>query len=318
MSTQLEIMDKRAAEKRAGLLKQAAELDRVFTEMLETKEGQQEVNQRSLLYIKQILREESFARKVLPPESVTKYDLQRAVSNDTVQKVVDIEPDSVALALNFRSEPTGNYVEGPRYAIDFFTVSSELFEKSEQELFAYESPLIQIIEENSVKDIQEIEDSQFITTVDLALAATSKTLDVGTTSRLDKDVLTDSFKLIDNDRLNTEVLLMNNSTFNDVLNLDVSSLGDTVASKVIVDGYTYNQLLGKRLIVTTKSNIIANNVVYMFTDQKYLGNFFVLNSTKFYIDKVADLIRWKTWEVIGIGIGNINSAARLRFGTAVP
>jgi len=318
MSTQLALMDKEAAEKRAELLKECSELDQVFSKLLETKQGQEEVRERSLLYIKQILREESFARKILPPESVTKYDLQRAVDNDTVQKVVDIEPNSLALPLNFRSEPTGDYVEGPRYAIDFFTISSELFEKTEQELFAYESPLIQIIEENSVKDIQEIEDSQFIGSIDTAVAATGKSLDLAAKPRLDKDMLTDAFKLIDSDRLNTEVILMANTTFNDVLNLDLNTLGDTVASKVIVDGYTYNQLLGKRLIVTTKTNIIATGVVYLFTDQKYLGNFFILNSTKFYIDKVADLIRWKTWEVIGIGIGNINSAARLRFGAAAP
>ena len=318
MSTELKILDKQADEKRAQMLKECSALDNVFTDLLSTKEGQEEVRERSLLYIKQILREESFARKILPPESVTKYDLQRAVNNDTVQKVVDIEPNSIAIPLNFRSEPTGDYVEGPRYAIDFFTISSELFEKTEQELFAYESPLIQSIEEISVKDIQEVEDSQFIGTVDIALAATGKTLDVAATARLDKDILTDAFKLIDGDRLNTEVILMANTTFNDVLNLDLSSLGDTVASKVIVDGYTYNQLLGKRLIVTTKTNIIGTGVIYLFTDQKYLGNFFILNSTKFYIDKVADLIRWKTWEIIGIGIGNINSAARLRFGAGVP
>jgi len=302
----------------SAFIKECAALNQAFLDKLETKEGQEEVREKSLLYIKQILREESFARKILPPEQLTKYDVQRSVSTDTMQKIVDIEPNSRALVLNFRSEPTGTFVEGDRYAVDFFTISSDLYEKTEAELFAYDMPLIKIIEENSVKDIQEVEDERFLFFVDLAIAGTGKALDVGAVGRLDKEILTDAFKLIDADRLHTEVLLMSNTTFDDVLNFDLQILGDSMASKVIVDGYTFEQLLGKRLIVTTKNNLVPFGVIYLFTDQKYMGNFFILNSTKFYIDKVADLIRWKTWEVIGVGIGNINSCARLRYGPAVP
>jgi len=302
----------------SAFIKECAALNQAFLDKLETKEGQEEVREKSLLYIKQILREESFARKILPPEQLTKYDVQRSVSTDTMQKIVDIEPNSRALVLNLRSEPTGTFVEGDRYAVDFFTISSDLYEKTEAELFAYDMPLIKIIEENSVKDIQEVEDERFLFFVDLAIAGTGKALDVGAVGRLDKEILTDAFKLIDADRLHTEVLLMSNTTFDDVLNFDLQILGDSMASKVIVDGYTFEQLLGKRLIVTTKNNLVPFGVIYLFTDQKYMGNFFILNSTKFYIDKVADLIRWKTWEVIGVGIGNINSCARLRYGPAVP
>jgi hypothetical protein len=51
--------------------------------------------------------------------------------------------------------------------------------------------------------------------------------------------------------------------------------------------------------------------LYCFTDPKYLGNFFVLNDTKFYIEKRADIVTWQTWEYVGLGIGNLRACAKM-------
>jgi hypothetical protein len=55
--------------------------------------------------------------------------------------------------------------------VAFFTISSEIFQKTEQELLAYEMPITKIIEENSVKDIQEIEDREFTIHIEAACQA---------------------------------------------------------------------------------------------------------------------------------------------------
>lgn len=289
-----------------------------FSEMLDTPAGTQRVQEAGLSYIKRILREESFTRKVLPPMNITKFDTQRSTTTDTVEKIVDIEPNSTALPLSFRSEAPSDYVEGARYAIPFYTISSPLFEKTEQELYAYESPVIKIIEENSVKDIQEVEDKTFIDYSQIAVEAADNVLKVtGTTTLSSKKMLTESFKLLDENRLQTSVILMNNVTFNDVLGLPSEQIGNNLNSEIVQNGYSYNQLLGKKLIVTTKSNIVKTGQVWFFADQKYLGNFFILNNTKFWIQKQADLIRFKTWEVVGMGIGNIYGIAKLEFGSGI-
>jgi len=44
------------------------------------------------------------------------------------------------------------------FEVPFFTIASETFEKTEQELLAYEMPITQVIENNTLKDLQEIED----------------------------------------------------------------------------------------------------------------------------------------------------------------
>lgn len=293
-------------------------MNSAFAELMDTPEGQKEVQDAGLTYIKQILREESFVRKILPPVNITKYDTQRSVTSDTVEKVVDIEPNSTAFALNFRSEAEAKFVEAPRYSIPFFTVSSQVFEKTEQELFAYESPVVKIIEDNSVKDIQEIEDTVWINSTERTVNSTDAQLRLPGKTRLDeKTMLTDTFRLIDSQRLQTDCMLMSTPTFDDILALPTEQIGDGMNSEIVKDGYSYNVLLGKKMIVTTKTNLVPFGVVWMFAKQKYLGNFFILNNTKFYINKIADLIRWKTWEVIGIGIGNINSISKLEFGSAV-
>lgn len=298
-------------------------LNAAFTGQMDTPEGRREITEKTLLYIKQLLREESFVRKILPPESVTKYDLQRDVKADTVVKIVDIEPDSKAVALNFRGEPNFHFVEGKRFAIPFFTISSEFYEKTEQELFAFEMPVIKVIEENSVKDIQEVEDVTWIRFAQAAATGTGKILTSGGDPNLTTPLLRDLFKLIDGDRLITTTLLMNSQTWDDILTFGQPVFGDSVASKVIVDGYTYDQILGKKLIITTKTktqdnrHLVPFGQVWSFTDPQYLGRFYLLNSTKLYMDKIAEVIRWKAWETIGIGIGNTKSVAKLEFGTGV-
>jgi len=56
-------------------------------------------------------------------------------------------------------------VREEQHAIPFFTISRENFEKTEQELLAYQMPITRIIEENSVKDIQAIEDEDWLSHV---------------------------------------------------------------------------------------------------------------------------------------------------------
>jgi len=141
-----------------------------FIERLET-EGPTKTAAASLNYIKDRLRESSFADMIVPNERVVRGDLQRSTEHDTLVKIVDIEPGSRAMAVNFRGQPTAEYVNGKRYAIGFFTISSLRFEIVEQELMAYEMPITKIIEENSLKDMVEVKDREFLNHVESCINA---------------------------------------------------------------------------------------------------------------------------------------------------
>ena len=127
-----------------------------------TSEGRTKLAAYGGEFIRDHLREESFCRKILNAKTIDPSDCQVSLTHDTLIRIEEIEPQSTAMSMGFRGEPTARYINAPRFAIGFFTISSEKFEKVEQELLAYRMPITKVIEDNSVKDIQEIEDREFV------------------------------------------------------------------------------------------------------------------------------------------------------------
>lgn len=148
----------------------ASEINSGFVEQLETQ-GATKTAAESINFIRDRIREASFTDMVVPNQRVVRGDLQRSVNHDTLVKIVDIEPGSKAMPLNFRGQPYAQYITGKRYAIGFFTISSLKFEIVEQELMAYEMPVTKIIEQNSLKDMVEVKDREFILHVESAIQA---------------------------------------------------------------------------------------------------------------------------------------------------
>src|SRR5262249_15922046 len=126
-------------------------LNQLFTNKLASAEGKEKIAEYGGSYIRDRLREVSFARKVVPPQQVTRADCQVSTNPDTLVKIINVEPKSRALAISFRGHPTATFIRGPKAECAFFTISSQMFQKNEQELLAYEMPITKIIEENSVK-----------------------------------------------------------------------------------------------------------------------------------------------------------------------
>ena len=87
-------------------------------------------------------------------------------------------------------------------------------------------------------------------------------------------------------RLRMGLVLLTEADYDDILQWTVEDMGDRIQSETVVDGYKYNTLLGRRFIRTIKTDILRRGVVYGFTSPEFLGCFYVLNNTKFYVDKV--------------------------------
>jgi len=322
-------------------------LTELFAQRLDTNEGKEKIAEYGGNYVRDRLREVSFARKIVPPDPVTRTDCQRSTNHDTLVKIVDVEPRSRAMAMSFRGQPSANFISAPRAEIPFFTISSEKFEKVEQELLAYEMPITKVIEDNSVKDIQEIEDREFLIHIEAAVQALQAEANgVGTAPALNATALqggsppvefsvrkgelarastTDTsvplplqrpdvvnlYKLLDGNRLRAEMTLITEVDFDDLLQWTVEDFGDKVQSETAIDGYKYNTLLGRSYCRTIKTDLLRPGNLYTFTKPEFFGKFYVLNNTKFYIDKIANLITWQSWEDIAIGIINIAAVRKL-------
>lgn len=318
-------------------------MNELFAQKLSSAEGKEKIAEYGGSYIRDRLREVSFTRKILPPEQVTRADCQRSVNHDTLVKIVDVEPKSRAMTMSFRGQPSARFIRGPKAEVAFFTISSEMFQKTEQELLAYEMPITKIIEENSVKDIQEIEDREFVIHIEAAVQALQTEANggvatalnataIGTTVEfsvikgelartagtddavvrpLQRPDLVNLYKLLDGNRLRCERLLFTEVDWDDILQWTVEDFGDRIQSETTVDGYKYNTVLGRPYVRTIKTDILRPGNVYAFTKPEFFGKFYVLNNTKFYIDKIANTITFQAWEDIGMSIINIASVRKL-------
>jgi hypothetical protein len=289
----------------------AATFNNLFVTRLDTSDGLEKAAQAGGAFVRERLREVSFSRAILPPDYVTKADCQRSVNHDTLVKIVDIEPQSSAAAVNFRGKAFERYIEGDRYEIPFFKIESERFRKNEAELLAYDYPVTKVIEENSVKDIQKVEDGKFIEFTNAVIAANGKNVTPAAAGPVTTANLVALFKALDNDELAVGTVLMHKSDWDDFMVQPGSSIGSPLASEIVVNGYKYNTILGHKLVVTIKSSIVTPGTMYEFTDPKYLGNSYILNDTKFYIEKRGDMVSWQTWEYMGMGYGNLRAAAKM-------
>lgn len=325
-------------------------INELFTHKVASQEGRDKLAERGGEYIRDRLREVSFARMIIPPVHVTRADCQVSLNHDTLVKLEWIEPKSRAMTISFRGSPDANFIRGEKAEVAFFTISSEIFEKVEQELLAYPYPITKVIEENSVKDIQEVEDHEFTIHIEAACQALQaeanggtptalnwSTLDAGgvvefsivkgelarnagvndkTVRPLQRPDLVRLFKMLDRNRLKSERLLMTESDWDDLLGWTVEDWGDKMQSETAVEGYKYNVLMGRQYIRTIKTDILREGNIYIFTKPDFFGRFYVLNSTKFYIDKVANRISWQAWEDVGMAVLNIAAVRKLELYSA--
>lgn len=288
--------------------------------------NQEKVAEAAGLFIAEKLRERAFSRQVLTPRGVTRYDLKNSVEHDQLvfidEKEVHVGP---AKAINFKAEPDNVYIETPRYEIPIFEISSDLYSKKEIELLASTQPVTKVIEENVVREIEEVEDSFFLTYARASADAAGNGVEVkqGATigTRLTKTATKILINLIESKRLRCATILMSVIQFNDILDMDWQDLGSDLLKEVTVDGYKYYNWAGRKLIVSIKDSLFKHPtiklvdavtpapVIYGFADEKALGRFLVLDSTKFGVRKVFNVVEFMGWEYIGIGLGNDKACA---------
>jgi hypothetical protein len=315
----------------------------MFSQTVSTKEGQDKLAAEGGNWIRDRLREVSFADKLLPPKPVTRKDCQVSTETDTLVKIVELEPRTRAMSLSFRDDPTARLISGQRTAAAFYTISSEKLEKTEQELMVYEMPITKIMEDNTVKDMGEIKDREFLLHCEAAVQALQfeangnvatelSSATVGTTIEfsvrkgemarqaptpnatplaLQRPDVVNGFKMLDGNRLYCEIVLMTQVDWDDLLQWTVEDFGDRIQSETTVDGYKYNTLLGRSVVRTIKTDILRQGNLYFFTDPKFFGHSYILNNIKFYIDKVANKISMQAWMDVGMILANVAAVRKV-------
>ncbi len=296
-------------------------LNEIFVNRLDTE--LEKVAQETGQYIRTKLRENAFSRKIINPQYVTKADLQRTVLHDQLVKIVDIEPDAGAMMISLRGQPDVTYVEGDRAEVSFFGISSKEFQKTEEELLAYEMPITELVERNAVKEIMKIEDTAFMTAAAAAVTTSGKEVSYTTTTSgvMELKMFVDLFNTMEDattglNPLVVDVVLMNQADYNKLSTLPATTVGSPAATEVYVNGYKYATILGKKFVTTVKGDLLPPGTMYAFAPQEFMGKFYILNDVKFWIEKKRNLIKWSAYETLGMAIINTKSVAKLTWTNA--
>jgi hypothetical protein len=332
-----------------------------FVAHANSEEGRQKLAEHGSGLIRDRLRELSFARSVIPPLPITPAECQISTEHDGLVKIEHLEPESRAMVVDFRGSSRARYVSAPRVAVSFFTIESEHYQKTEQELLSYPIPITKMIEDFTATDLQDVEDRQFLIyteagvqlmqedanvkagfvhdgfNVTNVLAGNEVAADLTWKPSVMKGTLTlqagiDNWKVYPvtkNDfvklrqmlamrKLRLEVVLMNDVDFQDILQFTLEDLGDKLTSEIVVDGYKYSTILGNRFVRTIKNDVLRRGNIYAFTAPEFLGVFYILNNTKFFVKKEWNKIEWGAWEDIGMSLINLNSVVKLElYGASV-
>jgi hypothetical protein len=275
-------------------------------------------------FVRQKLREDGFTRKILTPQMVTASDLDRDL-DDTPRVIIEKEPDSVAatIALNGKSET--RYFKGSRYQVAFHKIESAEFEKSKFELATYKTDIRHILQENSVKDIQKQEDSNFITSLAQIFSDTRGLSgrryynDTELTGVTVTDKLMQLVQFMVDDFQKPGKILMSHQLYLAILREPATQLGDAVASRHFDTG-SMEGFYGFEIVTSNKSDILntawldagtdaeqtaaKGDLVVVFAPEAYFGQFYSLQEPTVYLKSEADMISFKTYEAVGVGIGN--------------
>lgn len=261
-------------------------------------------------FVRQKLREDGFTRRILNPVAITASELDRQLTEEP-QVIVEKEPDSVAANLPFLSRAEVRYFPGSRYAVTFQKISSAEFKKSKFELSTYRTDIRTILQENSVKDLQAQEDSNFYNNILTIATANSNVFSIA--GGFNVPNLNAGIKNLLAKKLPVGCILMTQSMYADLLAQPATVIGSPAASELFRGQASLDNFFGYKIITTNKADILPTNQAIVFAPQEYLGQFYSLQEPTTFLKTEADIIQFQTYEAIGAGIGNINGAVVLNF-----
>lgn len=264
-------------------------------------------------FIREIVRQSSAVREILPPVALQDDEIDRSENTDEPKKIVEKEPQSVATFVEFQGTPSAYWFRGPRYAIFFGKIVSPKATKSKYQLMTYQNDIRKILADNFVKDMADQEDKYFRRT---SLLMVNKNPGA---QRTNAPAFTSAgfkraYQALLNRRRPIGKQLMTKALFMEALDLPATAVGNAIAETHYREGIEKEESLwGIPVISTIKSDIFDPRECFIYSPQNFLGNFFLLQDATLFIKQEADNIEFYTYEAPGIGIGNRLSIQQLVF-----
>lgn len=265
-------------------------------------------------YLQTTAREDGICRKIMGVEPVTPDDLdQRIESNDPVI-IREVEPETNAsYSLAIGGAPLNDYIDAPKYEILFSRLATRRSYADVATLYTFKMDIEQIYNDLHLKNLLDEEDRKFFLSADNSIGTKDDTTagntrfgrtgakgwnSLGTMTR---GALMNSMKGIPSckNRLTASKALVNNLFIYDIASLDRVALGGDIAEKLLFDGVADVSILGLDFCVTIKHQFVGNEDMYLFADEKYIGEFCVLEDVTVSVKKESYLFETFAYEMVG-------------------
>jgi hypothetical protein len=301
--------------------------------------------------IRDIVRENSFMDLIIEPDDVkeTDPDVQRSTTHDTLVKLVDIEINSWAMVNTFRGMPDATMISGEIVEVGFHTIATPVYEKTEQELRAYPYSITGWIEKNMPKDIDAVTDWYFLVYVNQAVQAMQTSVNTAGTAynrtninagsanaqavrivkgeqaltgsagtddftvrMVQRPDFTKLYNLIEGDNgKEIECVLIGVTDQNDMNSWVAEDLGDANTGETLIKGWHWDSIIGKKMIRTSKTNLLKPGNIYAFCKKDFLGGNYILDKLQFFVEKKGRTLSFHSEMDRGGIIANVASLAKL-------
>lgn len=282
-------------------------------------------------YIRTHIRESGFMRKIIPSKPISNEELDRVVEHDRPVRFEELETNHKgAVSLPFNVTSDTEFFYGPKGQIDFHTIRTPVFTKNVNELRTYRHDIRKVVTEHALNDIETREDTAFIDLCNSIVrgydeagkSGSKQHFKAGTgadrspelAGGMSKEVYVEIKKKLESFRLNNGVFLMNTKTAKEFEKYDSLALGDDLTGKMFKEGLKGMGdavVGGVPHVYTIKDELVADNVIYCFTEPNYLGRFYTLQDVRLFVKREDDQLKMYASEVVGAGILNVAGVVKI-------
>lgn len=287
-----------------------------FIEKLKRPDGVEKTASAMTDFVRSVIREEGFARKIFVAKPVAATDLIPQQNTDQPMRLVDLDRPSKAYPVTFAEAEQQKYYEGRRFPVYYTKYESEKFYKPVEEIMTYRIPIKTIVQENYLRDIEAAEDGAFVSAVDSIIAAresaTKGDAMYEVSGPFTPAIMAEGWKKLVAKKVPRGTILINEQDFLDLLKLTHSTVGSAVMEDIVVNGYSYTTFMGHTFIRTLKHEVVAPGNIYLFSTPEYMGVFDILTDVKAYVEQKGSNVYFYLYETVGCAIGNVNGVAKIK------
>lgn len=271
------------------------------------------------------MREESFFSSIIPFTKVNNSQLWEQLDREDPAMLFEMEADQwTPKTISFNDTADTHEYRADKYILAFFSNTTPEWTKNINYLRTYRSDVRQLITDNSLRDLSRLRDMRCMGDVDEICGPIAGGISEYTgleqyvvyPGRLDRNNWVSTQQLMHDRMLLNGVMLCNQRTWSEFQRWDRQMMGGDFAQDLALKGngaFKTAEMSNIPFVVTMKSDIVNNGIIYAFAPSNYLGKAAVLEEPTMYVKKEKDILRFSCREIIGMTIANTAGVQKVAY-----